>query len=265
MAENAARLPVLFVGHGDPMHALHDNAYTRALARLGRDIGKPKAIVCVSAHWLTEGTWATHMAKPKTIHDFYGFPKELFDVRYPAPGSPATSELLRETLGKVQLDEDLWGLDHGAWAVLKHLYPKADVPVVQLSVYLEQPGGFHLALGRKLAPLRERGILVVASGNIVHNLPRMDWSEAARPFDWGVEFDAFVKRRTEEGDADSLAGDPREMPGGAPSVPTPDHWYPYLYALGAAGADRAAWEHEGIENASISMRCASFGLRAGRP
>lgn len=256
------RMPVVFIGHGNPMHALHDNDYTQTLARLGREIRRPEAIVCVSAHWLTEGTWATHMEKPKTIHDFYGFPQELFDIRYEAPGSPATAELLRKTAAEpeIQLDDQLWGLDHGAWAVLRHMYPAADVPVVQLSVYLEQPASYHLELGRRLAPLREQGVLILASGNVVHNLPMIKWSAHPQPFGWAVEFDAHVKRKTEEGDSKALAGDLRAMPGGALSVPTPDHWYPYLYALGAAGGDQVRWEYEGLENASISMRCASFGL-----
>ena len=244
------------------MHALHDNDFTRTLGRLGREIGRPEAVLCVSAHWLTEGTWATHMPKPKTIHDFHGFPKELFDIQYPAFGSPMVAEMVRDVVAKpqIQLDDELWGLDHGSWAVLRHMYPAADVPVVQLSIYFEQPGSYHLELGRRLAPLRERGVLIVGSGNVVHNLPMMKWSAHPEPYDWNVEFDAFVKRRTEERDAESLADDPRGMPGGAMSVPQPDHWYPYLYALGAAGGERVRWEYEGLENASISMRCASFGL-----
>ena len=256
------RMPVVFVGHGSPMHALSDNAYTKSLARLGREIGKPKAIVCVSAHWMTEGAWVTHMAKPRTIHDFYGFPQELFALEYPAPGSPETAELVQKAVSEpeVQLDEGNWGLDHGAWAVLRHMYPKADVPVVQLSVDVEQSGAWHLAIGRKLAGLRERGILVVGSGNIVHNLAKINWSQDAKPYDWSVEFDSFVKNRTEEKDADGLAGNPWGMPGGALSVPTPDHWYPYLSALGAADGDKVRWEYEGLELASMSMRCASFGL-----
>lgn len=257
------RTPVVFVGHGNPMHALHDNAYTRTLARLGRELGRPEAIVCVSAHWLTAGTWATRMEKPRTIHDFHGFPQELFDIRYEPPGSPATAESLREIVAEpeVQLDDELWGLDHGAWAVLRHMYPAADVPTIQLSVYLEMPASYHFALGRRLAPLREKGILILASGNVVHNLPMIEWSAHPQPFDWAVEFDAHVKRKTEEGDSKALTGDVREMPGGALSVPTPDHWYPYLYALGAADGDGARWEYEGLENASISMRSASFGLK----
>ncbi|MCM2305273.1 MAG: 4,5-DOPA dioxygenase extradiol [Elusimicrobia bacterium] len=255
------RTPVVFAGHGNPMHALSDNAYTRALARLGREIGKPAAVVCVSAHWLTEGTRATAMEKPRTIHDFYGFPAELGSIEYPAPGSPAVAALAREALGgAVELDEGDWGLDHGAWAVLRHMYPRADVPVVQVSLDIARPGAHHLALGQKLAVLRERGILILGSGNVVHNLGEMVWSGRAEPHAWNAEFDAFVKARTEAGDAAALAGDPRTMPGGALSVPTPDHWYPYLYALGAADGDPVRWEYEGLENASISMRCASFGL-----
>lgn len=255
------KMPVVFIGHGNPMHALHDNDYTRALGRLGREIGRPRAVVSVSAHWMTEGTWVTHMAKPKTIHDFYGFPKELFEIHYPAPGSPETAESIRETVAKpqVQFDDELWGLDHGTWAVLKHMYPAADVPVVQLSVYLEQPASYHLELGRRLGPLRDKGVLILGSGNVVHNLPMIKWSAHPQPYDWAVEFDAHVKRKTEEEDSKALTGDLRSMPGGDLSVPTPDHWYPYLYALGAAGGDKVRWEYEGLENASISMRCASFG------
>lgn len=255
------RAPVLFVGHGSPIHALADNAFTKALARLGREIGRPKAVLCVSAHWLTEGTRATAMEKPRTIHDFYGFPAELGAIEYPAPGSPAVAELAREALGgAVDLDLADWGLDHGAWAVLRHMYPDAGVPVVQLSVDIARPGAHHLALGRKLAALREKGIVILGSGNVVHNLSRLVWDENAAPHAWNAEFDAFVKARTEAGDAAALAGDPSGMPGGALSVPTPDHWYPYLYALGAADGDPVRWEYEGLEYASLSMRTASFGL-----
>ena len=257
----SGRMPVVFIGHGNPMHALNDNAYTRALTRLGGELEEPQAILCISAHWMTEGTWATHMPEPKTIHDFYGFPRALFEVQYPAPGSPKLAELVQQTVGAtgIHLDDEMWGLDHGTWAVLRHMYPRANVPVVQLSVYIEQPGAYHLDLGRRIAPLREQGILILGSGNVVHNLPKMDWSDRAEPFDWALEFDEFVKRRTEDGDVARLAEDPRRMPGGELSVPTPDHWYPYLYALGAAAGDRLRWEYEGLENSSISMRCASFG------
>lgn len=255
-------MPAVFVGHGNPMHALHDNAFTRTLARLGSEIGRPKAVLSVSAHWLTEGTWATHMERPRTIHDFHGFPEALFKVQYPAPGSPGLARTLRDLVPEpeIRLDDALWGLDHGTWTVLKHMYPEADVPVVQLSVDLSQPGAFHLALGRALAPLREQGVLVLGSGNVVHNLSRMVWSAHPEPFPWALEFDAYVKGRTEAADAQALTAEPASLPGGALSVPESDHWYPYLYALGAAGADPVRWEYEGVEGGSISMRTATFGL-----
>ncbi len=254
----SARLPVLFVGHGNPMHALADDSFTRTLARLGRELPRPRAVLCVSAHWLTGAGLATAVERPRTIHDFGGFPRELFKIEYPAPGDPALAARLRELDPAIGLDRD-WGLDHGAWTVLRHLYPDASVPVVQLSVPVAEPGAYHLARGRRLAPLRDEGVLILASGNVAHNLALLDWAEDAAPRAWAAEFDAFVKARTEAGDEDALAGDPRRMPGGALSVPTPDHWYPYLYALGAAGGDPVRWEYEGLEHASLSMRSASFG------
>ncbi len=258
-----ARMPVIFIGHGNPMNALLDNAYTRALARLGRAISRPKAVLCVSAHWMTEGTWAAHMEKPKTIHDFYGFPEELFAVRYPAPGSPETAELVRASAGRfrVELDDEMWGLDHGSWAVLKHMYPKADVPVVQLSLHIEQPPEYHYELGRQLRSLRERGVLLLGSGNIVHNLRLMKWESGAAPYPWALEFDGWVAEKLRARDDRALLADPHSLPGGLESVPTPEHWYPFLWALGAAGdAEPPVFEHEGVDNASISMRCVSFGL-----
>jgi 4,5-DOPA dioxygenase extradiol len=258
MKRAAPRLPVLFLGHGNPMRALRDDAFSRTLGALGRRLGKPRAILCVSAHWLTRGPGVTAAERPRTIHDFGGFPPELYAVEYPAPGSPALAARVRELVPEAEPDADR-GLDHGAWSVLRHMYPGADVPVVQLGVAVRSPGSFHLELGRRLAPLREEGILVVGSGNVVHNLAEIDWDERAPGRPWAAEFDAFVKRTTEAGDAEALAGDPEGMPGGALSVPTPDHWYPYLTALGAADGDAPRWEYEGLEHASLSMRCASFG------
>lgn len=252
------RLPVLFLGHGNPMRALRDDGFSRTLGALGRRIGRPRAVLCVSAHWLTDGLRATAMERPRTIHDFRGFPRELFEVEYPAPGDPALAARVRELVPEAAPDLD-WGLDHGAWSVLRHLYPDAGVPVVQLSVAVARPGPFHLELGRRLAPLRGEGVLIAGSGNVVHNLAEIDWDEGAPARPWAAEFDAFVARATEAGDAEALAGDPRRMPGGALSVPTPDHWLPYLVALGAADGDPVRWEHEGLEHASLSMRCASFG------
>lgn len=252
------RLPALFIGHGSPLHALADNAYTRALGELARSLPRPKAVLAVSAHWDAPGPSLTHMARPRTIHDFGGFPDALFAVRYPAPGDPALAERAAALVGG-RLDDSEWGLDHGAWAVLRHMYPAADVPVVQLSVDPGLSGREHLELGRKLAPLRGEGVLILGSGNVVHNLRLMKRDARAEPEAWNREFDAFVKERSEAGDADALAGDPGSMPGGALAAPTPEHFTPYLYALGAAQGEPVRWVYEGLEHASISMRSAAFG------
>jgi 4,5-DOPA dioxygenase extradiol len=262
-SSGAERLPVLFIGHGNPMNAIADNTFTRRLGELGREITRPKAILCVSAHWMTEGSWVTRMPKPKTIHDFYGFPKELFDVQYPAPGSPEYADLIVSEVKdpKLYAENETWGLDHGTWSVLKHMYPKADVPVLQLSIYMEQPPEYHFLLGQQLLALRNQGVLIVGSGNIVHNLRKIDFSDDAKPFDWAIEFDEWVKERIEGGDYGSLVSSATSSEAGKLSIPTPDHWYPLLYSLGASDKqDRLRFEYEGIEHGSISMRCLSLGL-----
>jgi 4,5-DOPA dioxygenase extradiol len=256
------RMPVLFLGHGNPMNAIRDNAFTRTLARLGQRLLRPRAILCISAHWMTKGTWITHMGKPRTIHDFYGFPDELFAVQYPAPGDPAVAESIRRasTDPAIHPDTGEWGLDHGAWSVLRHMYPAADVPVVQLSLDMTQPAAFHFALGEKLKCWRDAGILVVGSGNIVHNLRRIRFEDNAAPYDWAVEFDAWVKQRLEERHFRALVDEARQSAAGQLSIPTPDHWFPFLYTLGAADAgEDLRFEYEGIDNASVSMRCISLG------
>ncbi|MFI5350145.1 MAG: 4,5-DOPA dioxygenase extradiol [Elusimicrobiota bacterium] len=262
MNAQSSRQPVLFLGHGSPMNAIEDNSFTRTLAKLGERLARPKAVLCVSAHWLTEGTRVTGMARPRTIHDFGGFPEALYDIRYPAPGSPELAALVRETIGSkaVSIDETEWGLDHGAWSVLRHLYPKADVPVVQLGIDYALPAARHFELGEKLRPLRENGVLIIGSGNIAHNLRRISFDENAAPEAWAAEFDGWVKRRLEKRDFESLLGDLASAPSGALSVPTPDHYDPLLYILGASDArDKLRFEYEGIQNASISMRSLSFG------
>lgn len=255
------KMPALFIGHGNPMNAIEKNEFTETLSKIGSQLPLPKAIICISAHWLTEGTWVTHMKNPKTIHDFYGFPKELFDVQYSAPGSPelADSLVTKVTDYKIQTDEQSWGLDHGTWSVLKHIYPKANVPVIQLSIDIQKPASYHLNLAKELNQFRDQGVLIIGSGNIVHNLRRMDWETTAQPHDWAIEFDEWTKTKMLSRDFKSLSEDYILMPSGRLSVPTPDHYYPLMYVLGATNhRDQIKFEFEGIHNAAISMRCVSF-------
>jgi 4,5-DOPA dioxygenase extradiol len=257
------RAPVLFIGHGSPMNAIEDNEYTRTLEALGRRLDRPRALLCISAHWMTEGTWITHQARPRTIHDFYGFPKPLFEVQYPAPGDPELAEDIRARVTdiRINLDDEQWGLDHGAWAILRHMFPDADVPVLQLSLHMERDARFHYVAGRALAKLRELGVLIVGSGNIVHNLRLIKWDDAAEPYPWAAEFDTWVAGKLAARDDAALVHDAAASEAGQLAIPTPEHWYPFLYALGAADpAERAETLYDGIQNASISMRCVGFGL-----
>lgn len=255
------KMPVLFLGHGSPMNAIAKNDFTKALNGLGQSIPQPRAILVISAHWMTQGTWVTHMAKPKTIHDFYGFPKALFDVQYPAPGSPQLADQIRSAVDdpKIGTDDQEWGLDHGTWSVLKHLYPAANVPVVQLSLDMTKPPEFHFDLGRKLAEFRKQGVLIVGSGNIVHNLGRINWQEGAPAFDWAQEFDAWITSHLENREFTPLIKDATKSAAGKLSIPSYDHYFPLLYTLGAAEKqDQLAFDYKGIELGSISMRCLRF-------
>lgn len=256
------KLPTLFLGHGSPMNALADNNFTRTLNRLGEEIERPQAILMISAHWMSEGTWITHMEKPKTIHDFYGFPKPLFDIQYPALGRPDIAEAIQKemTNPKIQLDSEAWGLDHGTWSVLRHMYPKADVPVMQLSLYMAQPAEYHMKLGQELAKLREKGILIIGSGNIVHNLRTLRWEDQAVAYPWAIEFDEWMKDKISKRDFKAVQNDFLKTEAGRLSVPTMDHYYPLLYVLGAShDKDELEFEYEEMQNGSISMRCLSFG------
>jgi len=249
-------MPVLFLGHGSPMNAIETNVYTQTLSQLGKSLPKPRAILCVSAHWETDGTRVTRMARPRTIHDFHGFPKALFDVQYPAAGSvdlaDTISSLVKST--RVQADEKEWGLDHGAWSVLKHLYPQAEIPVVQLSLDRRQPASFHFQLERELTALREQGVLILGSGNVVHNLRKINWDEAARPWDWAVEFNDWMKDRLLARDYESIIDAATKTSAGKLSHPTLDHYWPLLYVLGASeDSDQLRFEYEGYQHASISM------------
>lgn len=263
LEEKIKRAPVFFIGHGSPMNAIETNDYTRSLAKIRDLYPQPKAILMVSAHWMTQGTGVTNMVQPKTIHDFYGFPQELFAVQYPAPGSPELADLVTKTIRSTPVikDDSQWGLDHGAWAVLKHIFPEANIPVVQLSLDMTKPAEFHLQLGKELQVLRDHGVLIMGSGNVVHNLRTISWDEKSKPLDWALEFDEQVKTLLRTRDTKGLIGDLLSTRSGKLSVPTPDHYYPLLYILGAAdAADELHFDFEGIQNASISMT--SFSFRA---
>jgi 4,5-DOPA dioxygenase extradiol len=259
-----ARMPALFFGHGSPMNTLEKNGHTLAWEALGRCLPRPRALLVVSAHWFIGATAVTAMARPRTIHDFYGFPSELFAFDYPAPGAPDVAAEVAETVKPhwVGLDRDQWGLDHGTWSVLAHLYPGADVPVVQLSINALQPLDYHVDLGRRLAPLRERGVMIVGSGNVVHNLRSLQWDRPDAAFDWAERFDeaAAAQLAAAPGDVLRLA----EHPDYALAVPTPDHFIPLLYLAGLAEASGEAVEPlvRGHAMGSISMACYGIGLPA---
>lgn len=261
-SKKTPKLPVVFLGHGSPMNAIAENNFTRTLNLLGKDLPKPEAILCISAHWMTEGSWLTHMESPKTIHDFYGFPQALFDVQYPAKGNAALAESISKDIvqPKLHLDNEIWGLDHGTWSVLKHMYPDANIPVIQLSLNMVQSPEYHYSLGKELARLRERGVLIVGSGNIVHNLRTIKWDEKAPAYPWAVEFDEWAKSKIEKRDYKALYQDALKSEAGRLSVPTLDHYLPLLYILGASDEkDQLKFEYEEMQNASISMRCLSLG------
>lgn len=256
------RTPVIFLGHGNPMNAIQENAYTRAWSAIGRGLPRPKAILAVSAHWYLPATLVTAMERPRTIHDFGGFPPQLYQVSYPAPGAPGLAERVRELLGPsaVGLDTE-WGLDHGTWSVLCHVYPQADVPVVQLSIDETQPAAFHYALARKLAPLRDEGVLVIGSGNLVHNLHTYAWGRhMPEPYDWAARFEQrareLISKREHAPlvDYESLGRDAML------SVPTPDHYLPLLYVLALQEeGEEVTFPVEGIDGGSISMLSVRVG------
>lgn len=256
------RHPTLFIGHGSPMNTLEVNGFTQVWRQLGRAIPAPRAILVISAHWYFGATAVTAMARPRTIHDFYGFPQPLFDFQYPAPGAPAIAEEIAELVKPhwVGLDRDQWGLDHGTWSVLAHLYPDADIPVLQLSINALKPLAYHLELATRLAPLRERGILIVGSGNVVHNLGRLQWDNADGGFDWAHRFDdAAVELMAHEPSAILKLA---EHPDYAAAVPTPDHFIPLLYTAGLAAAHEgsASALTRGVTLGSISMTCFGAGI-----
>lgn len=255
------KMPVLFIGHGSPMNVAADNDYTKSLSKLGKSMQRPRAVLVVSAHWLTEGTFVTASAAPEQIYDFFGFPQKLYGIKYPCAGSPATAASVIDALSEFGAEADNeWGIDHAAWAVLFHMYPAADIPVIEVSIDIEKPPERHFEIGKKLRRLREEGVLIIGSGNIVHNLGKMDFQNTdAAAYDWASEFDGAIKSYIENREFDKINGYKNLGRAAKLSAPTPEHFYPLLYALGASDkADQVSFPHEGIQNASISMRSVMF-------
>ncbi len=252
-------MPALFVGHGSPMNAIEDNVFSRAWEDIGKTLPRPRAILCISAHWQTSGVKTTAMEQPRTIYDFYGFPKALYEVRYPAPGSPELARLVQESVHRQEVRPDLeWGLDHGAWSVLCRMFPRADIPVVQLSLDYRLSPETHYALGQELRNLRQRGVLIVGSGNMVHNLRLLNWDGGA--YDWAVAFDEWAQQRILAGDHQALInysqmGTPARL-----AVPTDEHYLPLLYVLAVQSPDEPVSFFAGqVIMGSISMRCVKIG------
>ena len=264
MPESVARMPVVFIGHGSPMNTLADNRYTRAWRKLAASLPRPAAVLAVSAHWYVGGTAVTAMAQPKTIHDFYGFPPELFAYQYPAPGDPALASQVQELLTGVDVELDQsWGLDHGTWSVLAHAYPGADIPVVQLSMDGTKPAAFHFETGRKLGALRDQGVLILASGNVVHNLRLMERREDARACDWATEFNDSLRERLLGRDHEAVMNPMKFGEAARLSIPTPEHYLSLIYAIGAGREDNIIEVLvDGIDLASISMLSVVFSARA---
>lgn len=255
-------MPAIFFGHGNPMNALAQNAYTGAWATIGREIPRPRAILCVSAHWYIPAVAVTAMERPRTIHDFGGFPRELFEVQYPAPGSPELAARVRELLdGNVIADDRHWGLDHGTWSVLCHVYPQADIPVVQVSIDENQPAAFHYDLGKQLSALRDEGIMVIGSGNLVHNLHTYAWGKHdVEPFDWALRFEEKARELMLSDDHEPLIDHESLGKDALLSVPTPDHYLPLLYILGAKrNGEKVTFPVEGFDGGSISMLSVQIG------
>ncbi len=255
-------LPAIFFGHGNPMNALMKNKYTEGWRRMGTETPRPKAILSVSAHWFVPGTGVTVSTAPRTIHDFGGFPRELYQVQYPAPGDPDLARRVRDLLAPlpVVLDNS-WGLDHGTWSVLRHVYPDADIPIVQLSIDETQPPLFHFEVGRKLAPLREEGVLIVGSGNLVHNLHAYAWGRhLPDPYDWAVRFETEAKQIMTAGESKPLIEYERLGPDAMLSIPTPDHYLPLLYVIATQQRrEVATFPIEGVDGGSISMLTVRIG------
>lgn len=252
--KTTGKFPVMFIGHGNPMNAIEENEFSEGWKTAGTVLPRPNAILCISAHWLTRGTFINFSPNPVTIHDFYGFPPELFAVQYPAPGDPETAQKIVDHVKKTSVAKDLdWGLDHGCWSVLNKMYPEADIPVFQMSIDYTRPEAYHLELGAELDFLRQRGVLIFASGNIVHNLRTMVWKDVA--YDWALEFDETAKSRILQRDFNSLVRYPELGTAALNSIPTNDHYLPMFYALSQIrGSDEVEFFNEKVTAGSVSMR-----------
>ena len=255
-------MPAIFFGHGNPMNALLRNEWTEGWAAIGKDIDRPRAVLCVSAHWYLPATLVSAMPAPRTIHDFGGFPRELYQVQYPAPGDPELARRVKEMLAPLPVElENSWGLDHGTWSVLMHAFPEADVPIVQLSIDETQPAAFHFELGKRLAPLRDEGILIAGSGNLVHNLHTYAWGKhTPEPYDWAVRFETTAKELMVKGDFDPLVNYDSLERDALLAIPTPDHYLPLLYVLGSRKTDdEITFPVQGVDGGSISMLTVRLG------
>lgn len=263
LKEQDTLMPVLFMGHGSPMNGIEHNAFSAYWAQLAKEMPTPKAVLVVSAHWLTRGTKITAMEAPRTIHDFGGFPKELFAVQYPAPGSPSlakeTTEIIKST--HVELDHD-WGLDHGAWTIIRHMYPEANIPVLQLSIDYTKGPRYHYELAKELSALRKKGVLIMGSGNMVHNLGMVAWDKLDSPFgfDWAVEMNEVFKSKILSGDHAPLMNYEALNRASRLAIPTPDHYYPLMYTLGLQGkGEEAAIFNDQLVAGSLSMTSVRIG------
>jgi 4,5-DOPA dioxygenase extradiol len=253
------KMPVLFVGHGNPMNVIEDNEFSRAWETAGKTLPRPKAIICISAHWVTRGTLVTAVDRPRTIYDFYGFPPEMYEIRYDAPGAPDLAAQLRRVIKKTEVRPDLeWGLDHGTWTVLKRMFPQADVPVIQLSLDATREAGFHYELGRQLKELREEGVLIIGSGNIVHNLRMARFDESA--YTWAVEFDQRIAQWITQNEHDPIVHYEKGDQAAALAINTAEHYVPLLYSLALKDEDEpVSFFADKVMGGSISMRSVRIG------
>ncbi len=258
-ASMSSPMPTVFVGHGSPMNAIEDNAWRRSWQALGQRLPRPRAILCISSHWETQGIYVGSVERPDTLHDFHGFPRALFDVRYPAPGSPELAHRIAELIPQPRLHFDSHrGLDHGAWGVLQPMYPEADIPVVQMSLSILQPGAWHYDIAKQLAPLRDEGVLVLGSGNLVHNL-RLWRPKQAEPYDWAQRFDDDIADRIAEGHHDGMLGYETLGADALLAVPTPEHYLPLLYVLALQREGEPVEFFNESVSSSISMRSVLIG------